>query len=66
MKSVTVQLPDWIWGPLASMADRRHVQVGDIIADAILDKVGPKPSPLEQLQDELRAARKSGYRAPRR
>lgn len=68
MKPVTVMLPEWLWGRLASIADRSGMTVGDVIATALLNSVEPdRPlSRLQTLNAELSAARKSGWRAPRR
>jgi len=63
---VTLELPDRVWGRLASMADTRNVKVADLIADAVTGILPPPPTHLEQLEHELRQARRNGWRAPRR
>ena len=64
-KTIAVEVPDWVWGRLASIADTEKRTVGDLVADQILLLLGENPqlSQLEILQRELVLARRAGYRA---
>lgn len=52
-KRETVELPEWVWGRLATIADHRGVHVADLIADGIYHVLGKDPARLAQLQTEL-------------
>ena len=78
-KTVTVTLPERVWGHLASIADIQGVRVSDVLAHAIAAELKRSPrapfdadyvstfdSPLDELQYELREAARSGWRVPRR
>lgn len=66
--TVPLVLPRKVWGRLASFADNRGVKVADLIADAIEGIIPPPPTvtQLQILERELQAARRNGFRYPRR
>lgn len=39
---VTIDLPEAVWGKLASAADRQNVKVGDLIGRAVVSLIEPK------------------------
>lgn len=79
-KTVSVTMPDWMWGRLASIADKKHVKVGRLIEQLILAAInadaalrppihaegdtGLPGRRLDILDAELKSARASGWRAP--
>ena len=78
-KTVTVTLPERVWGHLASIADIQGVQVADVLAHAVAAELKRSPrapldsdyvptfdSPLDELRYELKEATRSGWRVPRR
>lgn len=58
MTAVTINLPDRVWGRLASVAARRDTTVPEVISDAILSAIGrTEPDHLSELEAEVYAAR---------
>lgn len=75
-RKIRFVIPEDYWGRLASIAERRHVDIPTVINSALAreiredarvrrqpDPLAPK-SNLDVLHDELNAARADGYRAP--
>jgi hypothetical protein len=56
-QTVTVTLPEWVWGRAATIAEHRGVKVGDLIASAILGVLNSDTGRLQQLETELRQMR---------
>lgn len=72
-RHVTIEMPDHVWGLLATVADNRECAVADVIARAIAVElgstvrlVGPPTDNLSILTAEVSAARRNGYRVPLR
>lgn len=63
-RTVQVIVPEWVWGRLASIADRQHRRISDVIADQLLETITGDGDQLADLTKELKVARRSGWRAP--
>lgn len=63
---VELDLPMWVWGRFASIADAEHTTVQGLLTDHVVEMAGTPSMNLAVLQSELTAARKTGWRAPRR
>lgn len=64
---VDVVLPDAVWRRLRAAADLRGSTIAGEIAEALIHHLAhrdPDTAPLLQLQDEIRRARRAGYRTP--
>lgn len=56
-RTVTVQMPTWVWGRLATIASFRGVTTGDLVAEGIsliLDRDGDR---IRELKAELSTER---------
>jgi hypothetical protein len=59
---VPVDLPDFVWGRLLTIAEHRNVMVADLVEAALLDVMASDTDRLGELDSELRefkAARKA-------
>ena len=66
-RTIPVVLPEQVWGRLASLADNKHVSVSELLTDMLTaSALGDPTRPLDQLNNELSAARANGWRVPRR
>lgn len=64
---VEVLLPEDMWESLHAVAARRGSTIAGEIAEALVAHLhhrAPEISPLVVLEDELRRARRAGYRTP--
>lgn len=61
----SVDMEDWKWGRLATIAEFRKTTIGELVAEGIEIILDRDRDRLRELGQDLRSARDGGYRAPR-
>lgn len=64
--TVPVVMPEKVWGRLASVAEGRGTTIAALLADQVVALLPAESAPIDVLRSELGAARKAGFRIPRR